>query len=831
MCKCFCSIFYFLFLLSFTVLLSCFGSTTSAWAQCSISGYVLSAADGAPLANATVHTTKRHTTTNEKGFFKLDGLMWGEIFIEITYVGYTPYRNRVLCGQTNTNNNEPLTLNIKLQPANNLIKTEVVVTATRVGTNAASTYQNISGETLRQENAGRDLPYLLQQTPSAVATSDAGTGIGYTGLRLRGTDATRINVTVNGFPLNDAESHQVYWVDLPDITNSVENVQIQRGVGSSSNGAGAFGASINLQTNTYQPLAYTDLEAGYGSFNSQRAALRFGTGLLGNHFTLDGRATYQYSDGYIDRAFARLNSMTLMANWQNKRNSWRANFIRGHEVTYQAWEGVPEALLKTQPTFNSYTYDNQVDDYGQNHLQLFYTRQLPQNWSLQIGLNRTQGKGYYEQYKTDQVFGDYGLYPDTLWQVLKNPDGLAIDTLPITNTDLVRRKWLDNSSYGAVASARYEKQGKTFTLSSTAHWYNGQHYGTLEWAEYMPNGILRQRYYDGTGKKLDANIFAKFEYAFFNKWWLFADLQYRMIDYQIKGTDDEKGSLALSKKWNFVNPKLGLTYILTTNKQLYASFGVAHREPTRSNLVDNDTLPTHEQLQNLEMGYRYKGKTVQFTANYFLMLYHNQLVLTGNLNSVGAPIQQNVPNSYRTGLELQADCEINNRLSLQANIAFSLHKIRQFNVTAPIYTDADTWGYLRDTLLTYKNTDISFSPTQVSGLTLKWQPVNGLNLEWQHKYIGAQYLDNTMNNDRKLQAYYTQDILASWQFEKIPNIRKIAFTIQLINLLNTKYRSNGYTYFALFQGSSPQLNTITQNFNFYYPQAERHVLGGIKISF
>ena len=692
---------HFLTLLSIYFIMS----QQNIFAQFSIRGTVTDQTTQETIAgaNAILTGTFRGTTSDNQGNFNIENLREGNYQLRISFVGYETHKEEITL-------KDNVFFEIKLQPLE-LQQDAVIVSATRAGQYTPTTYSTLNKDGIEKLNLGQDLPFVLQQEPSVVVTSDAGAGVGYTGIRIRGSDATRVNVTINGIPLNDAESHGTFLVDLPDFASSVNTIQMQRGVGTSTNGAGAFGASINLQTSVLHPDPYGQINLSYGSFNTFKRNLTFGSGLINDKFSIDGRLSQITSDGFIDRASSDLKSFFVSAAYYDAKNIVRANIFQGKEVTYQAWYGIPEARLRgdeagmqtyiaqnylseTQAghllqsgnrTFNWYTYDNQVDDYQQNHYQLHYSRALSNNLNLTGSLHYTKGKGYYEEYKEGEDLSDYKMINDgRFYQLDENGD-----TVLIEQSDLIRRKWLDNDFYGMVLSLN--KSGKKYNSVLGGAWNNyiGDHFGEVIWAAFSPGNAIRHRYYDNTGDKTDFNVFWKTDYLLFNKLLTFVDLQYRQLDYQIEGIDEDRGAVELDKKYRFFNPKIGLTYKLSPQQQIYASFAIAHREPTRSNLIDNNPIPQPEQLQNFEAGYRFRKQKTALSANYYLMNYKNQLVLTGAVNDVGNPIQQNVATSYRTGIELSGQAPILKKLQWEANTSFSINKIDEYVQNAAVFFRPD----------------------------------------------------------------------------------------------------------------------------------------------
>ncbi|MEI8059251.1 MAG: TonB-dependent receptor plug domain-containing protein, partial [Ferruginibacter sp.] len=448
----------------------------------------------------------------------------------------------------------------------------VEVNAIRAGERAPFAKTNLLKIDITKNNLGQDLPFLLNQTPSVVVNSDAGAGVGYTGIRIRGTDASRINVTLNGIPYNDAESQFTYFVDLPDFASSVNSIQVQRGVGTSSNGAGAFGASINLSTNEVNKKSYTQCNNSFGSFNTFKNNLQFGTGIIAKHFTIDGRVSRISSDGYIERAKSNLQSFYLSTAYINQNNSLRFNVFSGKEKTYQAWNGIPENLLSTNRRFNSLgtekpgmPYDNQTDNYVQTHYQLFFNHSFNSYWKGNAAIFLTRGKGYYEEYKGSNALADYGL-----------PDYVNGSTTT-TNTDLVRRLWLDNYFYGSTFSLQYHKYKTAFTIGGGWNGYDGKHYGEITWAQVQAAVPHNYRWYNLSANKNDLSFYSKLTQELRKNLFGFIDLQYRNIKYAINGFKNNP-TLLINNNYSFINPKLGLTYN-KNNWQVYASYAIAQHEP------------------------------------------------------------------------------------------------------------------------------------------------------------------------------------------------------------------------------------------------------------
>ncbi|WP_064196141.1 MULTISPECIES: TonB-dependent receptor [Emticicia] len=687
---------------------------------------------------------------------------------------------------------------------------EVVVSATRANEKTGMAFTNVYQKDIKKVNLGQDMPFLLNQLPSVVVSSDAGAGVGYTGIRIRGTDPTRINITLNGIPYNDSESQGTYWVNMPDFASSAQSIQVQRGVGTSTNGAGAFGASININTLGYEPNAYGETNFSVGSFNTLKTNILASTGLLKNQsesgsFVVDARLSKLTSDGYIDRASSDLKSFYVSGGYYGKNNFVRLNVFSGKEKTYQAWEGVPESLLKTNRTYNPYTYDNQVDDYQQDHYQLISSFKLNQHWTFNPTLHYTKGRGFYEQFRPDDKYSTYGL-----------PD-VVIGGQTIKRTDLVRRKWLDNDFYGGVYSFDYQSN-KKFSANIGGGWnkYDGNHFGEIIWAKNASTSNIRYRWYESHSIKTDFNIYAKGYYQVNDALNFFADLQYRTVAYDMKGLGDKRQDITQKTDYKFFNPKFGVNYQLSKTSAVYASYAIGNKEPSRQDFVDNaPKAPLAETLRDLEVGYRTAGSKVSFDANFYYMDYKNQLVLTGQVNGVGEAIRVNVPESYRAGIELMANWKFAPKWTLSGNATFSQNKIKNFSETIVNY-DGDA-----DKINKFSKTDISFSPNLIAGGQLSFAPVKNVELAWMTKYVSKQFMDNTGDDNRSLNAFFVNDVRANYTI-KPKFLKEMTFSLLVNNIFNHLYESNGYTYSYIYD---KQVTTE----NFYYPQAGTNFLLAVKI--
>jgi len=773
-------------------------------AQLSITGRVTDGLNQQILAGASIKVGDYATQSDSEGQFSIQNIKEGNYLLKVSYLGYRTY-NKTIKISTNENLAVALERNI-------VVTDEVIVSSTRANKNSATTYRNIDKEEFEKNNLGQDLPYLLNQTPSVVVTSDAGAGIGYTGIRIRGSDATRVNVTLNGIPYNDSESQGNFYVNLPDIASSVDNIQIQRGVGTSTNGAGAFGGSLNIQTTTLRDSAYAELNNSAGSFGTLKNTVLLGTGLINNKFTFDGRLSRIKSDGYIDRGSSDLKSYFLSGAYYGKNDLLRVNIFSGTEKTYQSWTGITADMLKTNRTYNAFTYDDQTDNYTQDHYQALYSHSFSNKLSLNTALHYTYGRGYYEEFKDDQKLTNYGIEPD------------VIGGTSILRSDLIRRRWLDNDFYGLTYSLNYKAQTNLdFTLGGAYNEYDGDHFGEVIWSKYASDSKIRHRYYDGNGFKTDFNIYGRANYQF-NKFNLFADLQYRAIDYTISGTDKNRMDLDQSDNLNFFNPKAGITYQINNQSSVYTSFAVANKEPNRDDYVNSteQTRPNSENLKNVEAGYRLNTPKYTIGLNAYGMFYKDQLVLTGAVNDVGESIRQNVDKSYRIGLELDGKWKISDSFSWNATASLSDNKIDRFTEVIYYYdADFNPTGQQQDNV--YKDTEIAYSPSLITSSELAYKPFKNTEIAFLSKYISKQYMDNTGDNERSLPAYDVHDVRLRY-VTSFKQIKNIGISLLINNVFSEKYVSNGYTYSYFFD------NDFTTE-SYYFPQAYRNFLVSLSLKF
>lgn len=758
-----------------------------------ISGNVYSSKDSSsvPGVNVTVVGTFSGTFTNSDGSFKINYGKSDSVTLKFSFIGFNEREMRIATGKEKS-------FDVYLTPTA-YDKDEVVVNSTRANRNTATAYTDVDMKTIERRNFGQDIPVLLELEPSVVSTSDAGAGVGYTGLRIRGSDPTRINVTLNGIPINDSESHGVFWVNMPDLASSLDNIQVQRGVGTSSNGAAAFGASINMQTNTFRKDWYVETMNGYGSFNTWRHTVKAGTGLIANKFTIDGRFSRISSDGYVDRATSSLWSWYGSAAYHGKKTMIRFNVIGGRERTYQAWWGVPEDSLETNRTYNYYTYENEVDNYGQDHYQLIFTHEFDRRWNININGHYTRGKGYFEQYREQDELADYGIAPE-----------LVGDSL-FTISDLVRRRWLDNHFYGFTYAVNYTANRFNLTLGGGWNNYIGDHYGEVIQTQFTEYEGISQRYYFDDARKTDISSYLKANYQAHQKVNLFVDLQVRSIGYEFEGPEaDLFGNVSITEQklnWLFFNPKLGINYELNDKNRFYTSLAMGNREPARVDVVDatQSSRPTHETLYDWELGYERKSRIYSIGINAYWMVYQNQLVLSGRVNDVGAYIRENVDWSDRYGVELIWSVNLLKNLSFSGNFTWSQNKIWDFT---EYIDDYDNGGQIA---IEHGTTDISFSPNYIATANLTYEPIKNLEASFITKYVGEQFLDNTSNRGRMLDDYVLGQFRARYSF-RWKFFKEIGVGVQLNNIFNQLYESNGYTFTYVFGGER-----TTENH--YYPQA------------
>ncbi|MFT4203241.1 MAG: TonB-dependent receptor plug domain-containing protein [Chitinophagaceae bacterium] len=804
----------------FGTVLSLLFAAISSHAQNKFSGNIY--AGTTPVSHASITISGENIKTirlqsNDSGYFATDKVpLHQQVQLLILTVGKNPYRQTVDFGERF----QPL--RIELKDADNALE-PLEVRAVRASDKAPFAKSQITAAQIAKVNTGKDLPYILNETPSVVVNSDAGNGIGYTGIRVRGSDASRTNVTINGIPYNDAESQGAYFVDIPDVVSSAQSIQIQRGVGTSTNGAGAFGATVNINTNEVHALPYANINNSYSSFNSWKNTVSTGTGLIGGHYYADVRLSHISSDGYIDRASSKLQSLFLSMGYQSEKTSIKFNFIAGKEKTYQAWNGVYEgnivdpALgrrynelgLKSDGTF----YNDQTDNYVQNHYQLFWNQKLGEYLNLNVGSFLSRGYGYYQEYKTDASYTDYGIEPYV------PATGDTINT-----TDLIRQRWLDNYFYGQTFALQYKKNADELTLGGAWTRYDGKHYGYVLWSQ---NGGVDNdyKYYgDLPAHKYDQNIYLKWLHGFDSYWNFFADAQYRHVKHDINGYDDD-ATLFVNRNFNFFNPKVGISYV-RNGYNAFLSYALANKEPGRDDFeTAPDQQPKREQLHDFELGVSKNEKNYNWGITLYYMRYKDQLVLTGKMNDVGGFTRINVPNSYRAGIELQGGYTFTDWLNANGNVTFSKNKIKDFTAYYDVYDDVYQSNSLdKQQEVSYHNTDISFSPNIVGSAVVNIQPFQNLELSLIGKYVGKQYLDNTQDDSRKINDYYNQDIRLTYSI-KTSTIKQIDIIGYVYNAWNKMYYTNGAAYSYWVDG-----NTQPTNYNYYFPYAGTHYSMGVNIS-
>jgi iron complex outermembrane recepter protein len=774
---------------------------------------------GAPMAFAlvSVEGTYLNTLTAEDGSFMLT-------------VNSVPYCIRVhvlgYLDALNCSNSAETNMNITMYTSS-FVRDEVVVSSTRVDDKSGTAFTNVNKQQIQDNNFGQDLPYILGNQTSVVTTSDAGNGFGYTGLRIRGSDANRINVTINGIPVNDAESQGTFWVDIPDIASSTDNIQIQRGVGTSTNGAGAFGGSLNLQTETVHSDPYSELLFSGGSFSSWRATAKAGTGIINNRWSFDVRMSQLGSEGYIDRGASDLRSWYLSGGYYGGKLTVKAITFSGRERTYQCWYGVPQdSIAAGNYTYNpagmyidtagkEAFYKDQVDNYGQDYYQLHFTYQSNPKWIFNWSLFATKGKGYYEEFLQGIDLNFYGITDTTA-----------------TYHEGIRRRWLDNWYYGVTYAARFNSgRGTQLTIGGASSIYDGNHYGELIWATGLPAGTtLGEKYYRDSAQKMDNNAYIKVNQAIGKKLNVFADMQVRMIDYSFTGLDSTGSQLPQDVSYLFINPKAGIFYSLTAKHVVYASVGIGNKEPNRDDFTNSspESRPKHEQLTDIEAGWKFTTTVAAIEVNFYQMMYKNQLVLTGKVNDVGAYTRENVAESFRRGVEITFGYNITRQFNFSGNLTLSQNKIQTFD---EYIDDYDNGGQLHNV---YSNTDIAFSPSVISAGILSWKHLKGFGASLTGKYIGVQYLDNTQQASRQIDPYFTLNFGASWspikysapaasEKRKQRMMSELTFGVQVNNLLNTMYSANGYTYGYVWGGMN--------RYNYYYPQAGINVMGMVIMKF
>ncbi len=704
---------------------------------------------------------------------------------------------------------------------------EVLVQSVRVKADSPITHSNLSAEEIEKRNLGQDIPILLNYLPSVVTTSDAGAGVGYTYIRVRGSDASRINVTLNGIPFNDAESQGTFFVNLPDFASSVQSLQLQRGVGTSTNGSGAFGASLNLLTDAVSENAYGEIANSFGSFNTRKHSVKFSTGLLKNHFEISGRLSNIASDGYVDRATSDLKSYFLQAAFKDKNTLIKAITFGGREETYQAYYGIDAATLENDRTFNTVGqqfdaegnfqgfYDNEVDNYAQDHYQLLWNERFNNNWSSNVALNYTYGRGYFEQYVDDFYYTNILFSGDSQFDFL-GAEPIELNGETISSTDYIRRRWLDNDFYAANANLNYKDNNWDISGGMFFSLYEGDHYGEILYSEFPIGYGYKDRYYFGSGEKTEFTIFTKATYRINEKWSVFGDLQGRFVQHKTSGLTSDRTPLNVDVRYDFFNPKAGASFQLNEGNQFYASYGRANREPRRSDFEQD--IFTAETLDDFELGWRFGSPKVSVNSNLFYMNYQNQLVLTGALDDVGQALRATSGKSYRLGIEIDAAITVLDNLQVLPNIALSTNKNKDF-------------FFSRDgQLVNLGNTNISYSPEIVAGNAILYRPVANLELGFLSKFVGEQFMGNIDSDASKLDSYFINDLNVNYTLKKVPFVREIVLQGLVNNLFNVKYVSNGYFFTFDDDFSNPGTITTVEGAGFF-PQATINFLVGATVKF
>ncbi|MCB9261766.1 MAG: TonB-dependent receptor [Flavobacteriales bacterium] len=801
----------------FTFILIILLSAYASHAQLSFSGRITNENDGKGIANAAVSLTNGNNSyyqlTDENGFYQFTNLASENYRICITHISYDSTCESILVDKN-------MVYNISLRPANYTTETAIVNVVRANGKNpSVTTY--LDKEEIIKTDQGKDFPYLLDMTPSTVISSDAGNGVGYTGVRIRGIDPTRVNVTINGIPLNDAESQGVYWVDLPDLTSSTQNVQVQRGVGTSTNGGAAFGSSINIKTDIVPSQYSKVLNFGFGSFNTQRLSAAYSTGRLKNNWAFLFRGSLIESDGFIDRASSELLSTNLAASKYWKKAVFKANLLFGNERTYQAWWGIPQPKFEqntpelnryinqlwitgndlqnlqqsNSKTYNYYTYENEVDDYNQNHYQLFYDYHFNKKLTFSSAAYTTTGKGFYEQFRPKDDLSFYNLQN----QIVGN------DTF--TTADIIRRRWLKNVLVGGLASLNYNVKKMEASMGLGYNTYFGNHFGEAIATEFTAYEALNSLYYDNNSRKGDGNVYAKLQYKL-KHFYPYLDVQYRTISYHFEGFDNQNEAKNYSVNYGFFNPKAGFLFEKRFT-QLYAFYARGNREPVRDDFRNskNGNWPMAEQLDDIETGYKLKRKRTMLGLNVYYMNYKNQLVLTGAINDVGEAIRQNVAKSYRRGIEAEFQCALSKSLQLGGNLTLSQNKIVDFIET--IYEWDDDYETFTNT---YKNTNISFSPSIISAAQLGYKVNPNFTLNIHSKYVSKQFLDNTQSENRMLPSFHYTDVSINYSTDQFKGIKKTTLSLFFNNIFNQSFAPNGYTFGGILQNQRA-------DFNYVFPMA------------
>lgn len=747
-----------------------------------------------PSASVLIKEIKKGISTDIDGNFSIK-LSKGNYTIEVSFLGYKTAWNKI----TVSKNEEYV---IQLKPDATVLE-EVLVSAVRVNADVPVTFSNLSKKEIAKRNLGQDIPILLNYLPSVVSSSDAGAGVGYTYMSVRGSNGERINVTVNGIPYNDAESHGTFWVNLGDFASSTENLQLQRGVGTSTNGSGAFGASLNILTDAFSEESFGEISNSFGSFGTRKHTVKFSTGKIDDHIEIAGRLSNIYSDGYVDRAFADLKSYYLQGSYTDENTLIKAITFGGKEKTYQAWFGLTADELATDRRQNPYTYDNEVDDYNQNHYQLHWNEKLNENWSTNLGLNYTKGSGFFEQFKAGEDAADF-------------------NNLIADGSDVIVRRWLDNDFYVFNFNTNYKTDKINFITGISYSNYTGDHFGEVIWgSDLAANTNIRDRYYFSDAKKTDFSLFAKATFNISEKLSGYADVQGRFVGYQTAGITNDIVPINVDTNFNFFNPKFGFTYKINQHNNLYTSFAVANREPNRNDFEGGVTTP--ETLNDLEFGWRLNKENIKLNTNIYYMDYKNQLVLTGALDDVGQPVRATSGSSYRLGLEIDADIRLSDKFTIRPNAAFSTNQNRDFFITRDGNTNPTALG----------STDISFSPDVIIGNIISYQLIENLQISFLSKYVGQQFMSNfssAISNNDVLDSFFTSDLNVVYQINPKKIFKSITLNALVNNIFDAEYVDRGY-YYTFDDTWSTSGVTTTVDGAGYYPQATRNFLIGATLRF
>ncbi|MDV7186941.1 TonB-dependent receptor [Lutibacter sp. TH_r2] len=751
-----------------------------------------------PLPNATVKLLdqKKATATDSDGNFEFQ-LNKGNYAIEVSYIGYETKMQLIEIINSNQK------VDFYVAPSTEKLN-EVLVSAVRVKPSSPVTHSNVTKEELEKRNLGQDIPVLLNYLPSVTSSSDAGAGVGYTYIRVRGSDASRINVTLNGIPYNDTESQGTFWVNLGDFTSSTQSMQLQRGVGTSTNGSGAFGASLNLLTDAISDEAYGEISSAIGSYNTYKNTIKFSTGKINDHIEIAGRFSKIDSDGYVDRAFSDLKSYFLQASYVDDNTLIKAITFGNEEKTYQAWYGLSAEELKEDRKQNPYTYDNETDNYWQDHYQLHWNETLNENWSTNLGLNYTKGKGYFEQYKEGSAVSKYN----------NIVEATGTDWYGTPATDLIVRRWLDNDFYVLNFNANYKNEEYEVISGISASNYKGDHFGEVIWArQFAADANIRDQYYFSDATKNEFSIYSKASFKVNKNLSALVDLQGRFVNYETDGLTSDRDALNIDKSYSFFNPKVGLTYKINNNNSIYTSFARANREPNRDDFKNGPDVQ-NEILNDFELGWRLKNEAVSLNTNFYYMQYKNQLIQTGGLNDVGEYLRENVDDSYRLGLEIDANIKLSSKFSISPNLTLSSNKIKNFILERD------------DTSVNIGTTNIAFSPDIIAGNSINYQPAKNLSINFLSKFVGEQYMSNTDTEASKLDSYFTSDLNLTYEIKPKSIFKSIVLSGLVNNVFNKEYVDRGYTYLDYW--STPGNSFEVQG---YYPQATRNFLVGATFKF